>query len=73
MYCWKRKSAIDRRYTGTKIVYTSAIAAVNWKLVSKNIHVYMTLEKHLKRVLGLKEIHILCYVQFLKSCTVGYF
>jgi hypothetical protein len=49
MYCWKMKSVIDRSYTGTEIVYASAIAALNWKLVFKNIVVYMTLEKHLNR------------------------
>jgi len=26
-------SVTDRNYTGTQIVYTSAIAALNWKLV----------------------------------------
>jgi len=29
MYCWKMKSIIDRSYTGTDILYTSAIAALN--------------------------------------------
>jgi len=43
------KSVIDRSYTGTKILYTSAIAALNMKLVFKNIRVYMILEKHMKR------------------------
>jgi hypothetical protein len=43
------KSVIDRSYTGTEIVCASAIAALNWKLVFKNVHVYMTLEKHLNR------------------------
>jgi len=50
MYCRKMKSVTDRSYTGTQIVYTSAIAALNWKLVFfLNICVYMTLEKHLQR------------------------
>ena len=39
----------NRIYTGTQIVYTSAIAALNLKLVFKNICVYITLEKHLER------------------------
>jgi hypothetical protein len=29
MYCWKLKSEIDRSYTGTQILFTSAIAALN--------------------------------------------
>jgi len=49
MYCWKMRSVIGRRYAGTQILCTSAIAALNEKLVFKNIHVYLTLEKHLKR------------------------
>ena len=36
-YCWKIKSVIAISYTGTQIVYTSAVAALN-----------MTMEKHLK-------------------------
>jgi hypothetical protein len=51
MYCWKMKLVIDRKYTGTEVVYASAIAALNWKLGFKNIHVYMTLEKYLKRLI----------------------
>jgi hypothetical protein len=53
----------ESSYTGTEIVYTSAIAVLNWKLVFKDICVYMTLEEMFeKRVLGLGEIHISCYV-----------
>ena len=49
MYCWKMKSVIDRSYTGTQILHTSALAALKYKLIFKNIPVYMTLEKHLRR------------------------
>jgi len=35
MSCWKMKSVIDRSYTGTQILYTSAIATFNEKLVFK--------------------------------------
>jgi len=57
------KSLIYRRNTGNQIVYTTAIASLNYKLVLKNIRLYLTLEKHLKRqFLGLNEIHILYYV-----------
>jgi len=28
MYCWKMKSLIDRSYTGTHILYKSAIATL---------------------------------------------
>ena len=51
MYCCKMKSVIDRSFTGTQIVCTSAIAALNWKLFFffLNIRVYMTLVKHLQR------------------------
>jgi len=30
MYCWKKNSVIDRSYTGTQILYTSALAALNY-------------------------------------------
>jgi len=40
---------INGSYRGNPIVYTSAIAALNLTLVFKNIRVYMTIEKHLKR------------------------
>jgi hypothetical protein len=49
MYCWKRKSVIDGSYAGIQIVYTSAIAALNYKLVFKYVRVHITLEKYMKK------------------------
>ena len=68
------KSVIVRRYTGTQIVYTSAIAALNLKLVFKNIRVCTTLEKYLKRDFWVLRRYIFFYfVQWAALDKFGMF